>query len=361
MTELGKAGFLYRGNYSASDTYNRMDVVTYLPNVYICLKNVVRNITPNDDGINWKLFIKGASIQTTAEMLAALDNAQATADSAIAKIGQMNDLNLEEKSSIVAALNRLYDDVCARNAGARNGIYRGKKLGTSVTAAQWASIQNGTFLDMYIGDYWVIDGVTWRIAAFDYWLGFGDTACNVHHIVIVPDQNLLNADGSTTHYMNTRDVTTGGYIDSGFRSGTNADNTSNTARAQCRSKIQAVFGASHILTHREYFTNAVTDEHASGGSWYDSDVDLMNEIMVYGCPIFTPANNGTTIPSLYTIDNSQLPLFKLNHAHICNSANWWLRDPVSAAFFAYVANNGLANSYTASAPWVGVRPAFGIC
>ena len=89
MTELGKAGFLYRGNYSASDTYNRMDVVTYLPNVYICLKNVVRNITPNDDGINWKLFIKGASIQTTAEMLAALDNAQATADSAIAKIGNV--------------------------------------------------------------------------------------------------------------------------------------------------------------------------------------------------------------------------------------------------------------------------------
>jgi hypothetical protein len=209
MTELGKAGFLYRGNYSASDTYNRMDVVTYLPNVYICLKNVVRNITPNDDGINWKLFIKGASIQTTAEMLAALDNAQATADSVIAKIGQMNDLNtsdksnvvvavnevltklgalnalnLEEKSSIVAALNRLYDDVCARNAGARNGIYRGKNLGTSVTAAQWASIQNGTFLDMYIGDYWIVNGVTWRIAAFDYWLGFGDTACNVHHIVL---------------------------------------------------------------------------------------------------------------------------------------------------------------------------------
>jgi hypothetical protein len=214
---------------------------------------------------------------------------------------------------------------------------------------------------MYIGDYWVIDGVTWRIGGFDYWLGFGEPACNVHHIVIVPDQNLLNADGSTTCYMNTGNVTTGGYIGSGFRSGTNADNTSNTARAQCLSKIQAAFDASHILTHREYFTNAVTDGHASGGSWHDSDVDLMNEIMVYGCPMFAPANNGTTIPNLYTIDNSQLPLFKLNHAHICNRAAWWLRDPVSAASFAYVSRGGTAYYDGASSPWVGVRPAFGIC
>ena len=277
------------------------------------------------------------------------------------KIGSLNALDIPDRSSIVNALNRFHADVSASNAGAHNCIYRGKNLGTSVTAEQWAFIQAGTFTDMYIGDYWVINGVTWRIAAFDYWLGFGDTACNVHHIVIVPDQNLLNADGSTTRYMNTRDVTTGGYIGSGFRSGTNADNTSNTARAQCRSKIQAAFGASHILTHREHLTNAVTDGHASGGSWYDSDVDLMNEIMVYGCPIFTPANNGTTIPNLYTIDNSQLPLFKLNHAHICNRANWWLRDPVSAACFALVDASGIAHYSSASNTWVGVRPAFGIC
>jgi hypothetical protein len=249
----------------------------------------------------------------------------------------------------------------AGNSGYHNSIYRGKNLGTSVSDAQWEAIQNGTFEGMYIGDYWVINGKTWRIAAFDYWYGFGDTACSTHHVVIVPDENLLAGDGSTTHYMNTSNITTGAYVGSGFYSGTNADNTSNTAKASCQNMAKNAFGAAHILTHREYFQNAMTDGHASGGSWYDSDVDLMNEPMVYGSYIFTPANDGVTIPNLYTIDNGQLPLFSLNHRHICNRAAWWLRDAVSASYFAYVGLSGTCYCGSASSAWVGVRPAFGIC
>ena len=64
------------------------------------------------------------------------------------------------------------DEICTRlkqfnNAGAHNAIYRGKNLGTSVTTAQYNAIKAGTFDDLYIGDYWVINGKTWRIAAFD--------------------------------------------------------------------------------------------------------------------------------------------------------------------------------------------------
>ena len=73
------------------------------------------------------------------------------------------------------------------NAGAHNAIYRGKYLGDHVTDEQWTEIHNGTFRDMYVGDYWVINGITWRIAAFDYWLNHGDTACTKRIIVIVPD------------------------------------------------------------------------------------------------------------------------------------------------------------------------------
>lgn len=68
--------------------------------------------------------------------------------------------------------------------------YRGKNLGTSVTAEQYAAIEAGTFEDLYIGDYWVINDVNWRIAAFDYYLTTGDTACTTHHVTIVPDTNL---------------------------------------------------------------------------------------------------------------------------------------------------------------------------
>ena len=53
------------------------------------------------------------------------------------------------------------------NAGAHNAIYRGKSLGSTVTDAQWTAIGAGTFDGLYIGDYWTIGNITYRIAAFD--------------------------------------------------------------------------------------------------------------------------------------------------------------------------------------------------
>jgi hypothetical protein len=59
------------------------------------------------------------------------------------------------------------------------------------------------------------------------------------------------------------------------------------------------------------------------------------------------------------IDKSQLALFRLRPDLICNRANWWLRDVVSATNFAFVNGNGFANSSSASNS-DGVRPAFKI-
>ena len=42
------------------------------------------------------------------------------------------------------------------NASAHNAFYRGKNLGQAITAAQIAAIRDGTFADMYPGDYWSI-------------------------------------------------------------------------------------------------------------------------------------------------------------------------------------------------------------
>ena len=252
------------------------------------------------------------------------------------------------------------DNVFATGAGAHNGIYRGKNLGTSVTADQWAEIAAGTFKDLYIGDYWVINGKTWRIAGFDYWLHCGDTECTTHHVVIVPDENLKEADGSTTHYMNTSNITTGGYVGTGFYSGTNADSSSNTAKADCKNMAKAAFGAAHLLSHREYLKNAVTDGYESAGAWYDSDVEMMTEEMVYGGKELKNVTAGTHVPSNYTIDHSQLPLFALDRSKICNRANWWLRDVVSSTYFAVVASGGTCGYSNASGATIGVRPAFAI-
>ena len=62
----------------------------------------------------------------------------------------------------------------------------------------------------------------------------------------------------------------------------------------------------------------------------------------------------------YTVEKSQLPLFALNPAAIATRYDYWLRDVVTAANFAIVGNNGLANRIIASNSF-GVRPAFCIC
>lgn len=227
------------------------------------------------------------------------------------------------------------------NAGAHNAIYRGKNLGTSVTAAQYAAISAGTFVDMYIGDYWVINGVNWRIAAFDYYLNCGDTSCTKHHVVIVPDTCLYN------HVMNDTNITTGGYVGSKMYT---------EGLEQAKTTIKAAFSG-HVLSHRVYLTNAVADGHPSAGAWCDSEVDLMNEQMVYGGAIFMPIANGSTVYTNYRVEKSQLPLFAHEPSRICNRATWWLRDVVTASRFADVRDTGGA-AYDPAGDSRGVRPAF---
>ena len=239
----------------------------------------------------------------------------------------------------------------SNTAGFHNSLYRGKSLGNAVTDEQLAEIEAGTFKDLYIGDYWTIGNVNWRIAGFDYWLHAGDTDCTTHHLVIVPDTILYSAR------MNNSNVTTGAYVGSAMY-------TSNLAQA--KTTIKTAFG-DHILTHREYLQNAVSGNYESDGAWYNSTVELMNERMVYGCDIFhgSAMNNGTIVPDWYSIEKSQLPLFRLDHSRIIslsdgNRSNWWLRDVVSSAYFALVNTSGRAYYYNASISF-GVRPAFGIC
>lgn len=225
----------------------------------------------------------------------------------------------------------------------RRMIYRGKNLGAVVTEEQKANIKNGTFKGFFLGDYWTIGSYTWRIVDFDYWYNCGDTAFTTPHLVIMPDKPLYNAQ------MNETNITTGGYTGSLMYT-ENLD--------QAKTLAASAFG-DLILTHREYLTNAVTDGHASAGAWFDSTLDLPNEIMMYGCHVYAAMNNGTVIPTNYTIGKTQLALFTVVPKLISNRATFWLRDVVSSAGFALVDGHGVTNSSGASASF-GVRPVFAI-
>lgn len=230
-------------------------------------------------------------------------------------------------------------NVLADGAAAHNCIYRGKNLGTSVTAEQYAAISSGKFTDLYIGDYWVIKGVTYRIAAFDYYYNCGDTNFTKHHVVIVPDTSLYKAQ------MNTSNVTTGGYTGSAMYK---------SNLAQAKTTIKAAFGSAHVLTKRELLTNAVNGNTPSGWAWFDSDVELMNEVQVYGSVAWGAHDgNGYNVAS----GDGQFPLFMFDRTKLHNREDYWLRDVSSAPGFSLVRGDGGASGGGASLS-IGVRPAF---
>ena len=230
-------------------------------------------------------------------------------------------------------------NVLADGAAAHNCIYRGKNLGTSVTAEQYAAISSGKFTDLYIGDYWVINGVTYRIAAFDYYYNCGDTNFTKHHVVIVPDTSLYKAQ------MNTSNVTTGGYTGSAMYK---------SNLTQAKTTIKAAFGSAHVLTKRELLTNAVNGNTPSGWAWFDSDVELMNEVQVYGSVAWGAHDgNGYNVAS----GDGQFPLFMFDRTKLHNREDYWLRDVSSAPRFSVVGAGGYAGlSYASDS--LGVRPAF---
>lgn len=224
----------------------------------------------------------------------------------------------------------------------RRVLFRGKNLGTALTAVQKAAIKDGSFKGMFLGDYWSIGGRIWRIVDMDYWYNCGDAAFTSHHLVIMPDEALYNAQ------MNTTNVTTGGYVGSAMYK-------SNLANA--KTIVNAAFQGS-VLTHREYLCNAVANGRPSGGAWFDSSIELPNEPMMYGHPHFSPTSDGSTVPSIYTISKTQLALFMICPRFIVNrSYNQWLRDVVSSADFALVGSDGVTTCYAASNSH-GVRPVF---
>ena len=254
-------------------------------------------------------------------------------------IGSLEEYQIDFDQLATAILNK----ISYNNAGSHNSIYRGKSLGSTVTTEQWNAIQAGTFEDLYIGDYWTINGVNWRIAAFDYFYNTGNSEFGKHHVVIVPDTSLY------TYVMNDTNITTGAYIGSKmYTEGLN----------QAKTNIQTAFGAEHVLSHRIYLQNATLNGKASGGEWVDSIVDLMCEHMVYGSGVFSPVSDGSETPNNFLVEKSQLPLFALDPAKInIRSISCWLRDVITSSHFASVLSLGYAN-YTAASYELGVRPYF---
>ena len=267
--------------------------------------------------------------------------------------GQAGSRKVKAKELAQALADKLPKNAASVGVGyGKSGIYRGASLGSGTSfaaassAAQRAAITDGTFEGLFVGDYWTINNRIYRIADFNYWKRSGDSDFSANHIVIVPDASFGNSP------MNDTNTTAGAYV--GSMMYTSSDSMLNAAR----NTISNDFG-SYLASHKEYLPNAVDSSGAqSAGAWYSSTVELMNEPMVYGCFIRAKPTSGSG--HLYTIDKSQLALFRLNPAMVNLRYNYWLRDVVSSTSFAYVNGGGTAAYDGASNASLGVRPAFAV-
>lgn len=223
-------------------------------------------------------------------------------------------------------------------------IYRGKSLGNSFTEAQKKAIQNGSFDDLYIGDYWYIGGKTYRIVDFNYYYGTGydyesgNGRLLANHLVV-------QCDSMGNSVMNLTDTTEGGFLNTYMYL---------TKFPECREIVKEAFGDS-LLEHYVLQTNVVSEGHPSGVVWEKTDIDLMTEEQVYGTNILRPRTPGTPFYGDQRIGKSQLALYLLQKEI---NPSFWLKDIVGEKNFIYNNNRGCVYSAKANSSDVVIRPIF---
>ena len=314
-------------------------------------------------------------------------------------------------------VNILLNNRPADNAWTHNNIYRGKKLGeftvgtdtdgTLLSDAQLSAIRNGTFTDLYLGDYFEITdnvtefvyptsdsttgtrkmngGNTFKLvfAGFDLDLGNGQTEITQHHAVFVPDESLYNMQMMSTYsgaYIAnatgkyTYNTTAKGYsgsdavvshkiltkasYDAGITSlnDPNATFIEHTVDGQTTNIWEAnlnpiyrmavrLFGSSNLATFSYYQTTAT-----SNWGWRTSNgVDLLTETEVYGTRVWGNQYG--------TYNKYKLPIFKFNpRFQLCrHRASIWLQDVNSATTFSILGGAGVPH-YNGASNSNGARP-----
>lgn len=138
-------------------------------------------------------------------------------------------------------------------------IFRGKSLGSTFTAAQQQAISDGSFHDLWLGDYWESGETKYRIVDFDYYYDLfrGTDGKNVliHHVVVMPDTGLSSEDIKITSSNNAWN-----YFNSPMRTG--------TAMSSVKSKVNSFFGSEHIMTFYESYVSAIRFKGVNDDSLY---------------------------------------------------------------------------------------------
>lgn len=264
----------------------------------------------------------------------------------------------------------------------RNKIWRGKNLG-AITQAQLDNISDGSFKDMYLGDYWTFNvsykknryltdsgatamptetssttttgSVTATIVGFDYYKGLSGNATCPHHVVVILGDFFRAA-------MHNPEVTTS--IEKAYMGTTMYTNTLPAIQDALVAGTTLLNG--HINTDKVW--NYLPNSNKSGSTIRSyptssevvkTSIFLPTEENIYGHPVRTESPR-----HYYSVDQVQFPALAYGSGRVSSSATnryyGCLRDMCSASSFAVAAAGGYVTT-PGVAPVTSVRPAICIC
>ena len=275
-----------------------------------------------------------------------------------------------------ASVTRLNNDLFNVAVG-KNGLYRGKNLGTinsSNVNAFFSAIDmsHDNCNDLFLGDYFTIqDGrynSVWMVASIDQYRSKGSSSMG-SHIVLIPQSYLANVNIVESAYTNTQQMNTTnttGVSKNPLNPLYATTQGEETAKYQCYygsdmnqiyipqivTQMKTVLGT-HMVTSSQLLSDTMnmTQPHPavsgwkgvpSNWGWYNEDAILPNEVEIYGCNVWSCGAYDVGI------NCQKLPVFNFISFNRFSRAYFWLRSVVYSADFADAGGYGLAHYYDAS-------------
>lgn len=145
-------------------------------------------------------------------------------------------------------------------AVAHNKVLREQNLG-NLTDEHYKSISNGTFDDLYVGDYFTINNHKYIIGGFDYLYGAENNSNLGHHALII-DYNRTYNNGDDSYTWN---------INNGF-----TKSETYLKKLPALDNRHKVDFQNHLLEWNEYLTTSTQDGIANGGDWFRVKSSVFN-------------------------------------------------------------------------------------
>ena len=293
---------------------------------------------------------------TASQLKKALQKVKNKSDLVLSDLSNVDKNDLAGSIQKIIKFAKLFDE--CQGAGFHNSIYRGKNLGSVFTDEQKEAVRSGTFDDLFIGDYWNFENVsynwedddgsiqtsTWSgkmcVAHFDYHSG------NAHHqMMLIPSKALFQRRYSDTSPM------TVAYANSDIRK-------KKSGMLRAKKLITACFKQDILDKNYSVFYHTIVDGKQAKPDWeYGIGCELLSESMCFGSIII--GNSATTCPGegggRSANEYVQVRIFGYTPKFMAQDC--WLQDIVSPTCLAFVSSGGRAYQYPVTYT-AGIRPYF---